>query len=388
MFCIFFLLTAPSSYCLENNTHKEITDFRIKLRRIQKGINTQENDILTTENEARNLLLEIEILDKKLADRQAKVQKFEKQIVHQHTLIKDKTSKLNEIRSKKRIAAEHLKKRIKAYYTLGNMGLLNVAFSTKGFPDLLQFHDAFNEMIKYDQHITQMYRKTIDSLERAKTALKLEESVLEDFMEQVIKEKKEIITTTNEKTNLLLHIKTQTKLHKQAIVEMQQVSDALSNALVALKNKTNIQEFKFSDNKGSLPPPVDGVIVTLFQQKSTNKLGISRKSSGITLEAVDGTKIKAVSEGSVIFSGYLRGYGNTIIIHHGYQYYSVTSRIEKLLVHQGDTVKAESIIGIMGDAATLFDRGLYFEIRHGKQPLDPILWLNPNRLSLPAEQSN
>ena len=243
-------------------------------------------------------------------------------------------------------------------------------------------------MIRYDQDIFEGYRETIDNLERVRKALSLEEELLQDFKEQVVKEKQKIIRTTDEKKNLLLHIRTQAKLNKQAIIEMQQTSEALSSALVALKKKTNAQEYRFSDNKGSLPPPVDGVIVTLFQQKKTNKLGISLKSTGIALEAPDGTKIKAVSEGSVVFSGYLRGYGNTVIIHHGYQYYSITSRIEKLLVREGDTVKPESVIGIMGDAATLFDGGLYFEIRHGKKPLDPILWLNPNRLSTPQERSN
>lgn len=385
---VFSFFLPQNSYGLESEINKEIIDFRDKLRRIEKGINTQERDIQRSENEERSLLLELEILDKRLAEQQVKLEEFEKRIVHQHTLIEEKTTKLNTIRSEKSYAADHLAKRIKAFYTMGEIGLLNVTFSTKAFPELLRFHDAFDEMIRYDQNMFEVYRKTISSLERAKTALNLEESVLQDFKDQVVKEKQEIIRTTSEKKNLLLHIRTQAKLNKQAIIEMQQTSEALSSALVALKKKTNSQEYRFSDNKGSLPPPVDGVIVTLFQQEKTNKLGVSRKSSGIALEAPDGTKIKAVSEGSVVFSGYLRGYGNTVIIHHGYQYYSVTSRIEKLLVRQGATVKPESIIGIMGDAATLFDGGLYFEIRHGKKPLDPILWLNPNRLSTPHERSN
>ncbi len=390
---LLFLLSfffPPLSFCIENNTSadQEITDFRNKLHRIQKGINSQENNLQKAENRERNLLLELEVLDKKLGEQQVKLDRYEEQIVNQHTLIEKKSSKLDEIYSQKDTAASHLGKRIKAYYTMGDIGLLNATFSAKTLPELLQFHDAFNEVIKYDQKIIAAYKKTINTLERTKAALTLEKSVLQDFMEQVVKEKKEIIRTTDEKKDLLIHIRTQAKLNKQAILEMQQVSDALSNALLALKNKSDVQEYRFFDNKGNLPPPVDGVIVTLFQQKNINKLGISRKSSGITLKAADGTKIRAISEGVVLFSGYLRGYGNTVIIHHGYQYYSVTSRIEKLLALQGDTVKAESVLGIMGDAATLFDGGLYLEIRHGKQPLDPLLWLDPNRLSIPEEKSN
>ncbi len=50
-------------------------------------------------------------------------------------------------------------------------------------------------------------------------------------------------------------------------------------------------------------------------------------------------------------------------------------------------MKTNDVIGIMGDTAMLFNEGLYFEIRHGKQSLDPLLWLNPNRLSTVHELS-
>ena len=89
-----------------------------------------------------------------------------------------------------------------------------------------------------------------------------------------------------------------------------------------------------------------------------------------------------MSDGEVTFSGYLRGFGNTVIIHHGFEYYTVTSRIEKILVKKGQKVKQGQSIGVMGDTATLFDEGLYFEIRHGSESEDPLLWLNPDKLTI------
>jgi len=168
---------------------------------------------------------------------------------------------------------------------------------------------------------------------------------------------------------------------------MQQASEDLTKSIVAIKSKNQVDDQGFLADKGNLRPPVDGVLVTLFQQEKVNKLGISRKSLGIELQAPDGTSIVAVGDGEVIFSGYLRGYGNTVIIHHGFQYYTVTSRIEKILVTKGQKIKREDTIGIMGGTATLFDDGIYFEIRHGSQSLDPLIWLNPNRLKTSHEHS-
>ncbi len=371
-----------------NNDKKDVSSFRIKIRRLQQGISTQESAIETTKKQERNLLHELEILDKRLAVQQTKLEGLEVRLTRQQHLIEKETATLKTINSEKSIVENHLQRRIKAYYTMGDIGLLNVTFSTQTLPELLQFHDAFDSLIKYDQDVIKVYRETINDLERAKETLTLEKSILQNFIDMVLEEKAEITQTKTDKESLLVHIRTQEKLHRQAIKEMTEASADLSETLVSIKHQNELLDQVFLINKGNHPPPVDGIIISLFQQEKINKLGISRKPPGISLRAVDGTKVKAISEGTVIFSGYLRGYGNTIIIHHGYQYYTVTSRIEKVLVGRGDTVKTEDIIGIMGDTATLFDEGLYFEIRHSKQSLDPLLWLNPNRLSAAEEQSD
>ena len=383
---LMFLLFCPLLSVIQVNAataveQKDVSSFRIKIRRLQEGILNQEDQIIETEIKERNILGELEILDKKLAQQQDKLKELEAKMQKQQSQIDREEMALSQTRNDKSIVEDHLKKRISAYYTMGDIGLLNVTFSAKTLPELLTFHDAFDTLIKYDQDVIKVYLETIKEIERTKNALDLEKSILQEFIKQTVEETEILEKTKTEKRILLTHVRTKAKLHKQAIEEMQQAAEHLSQSIVALKSQHNVSDQNFLANKGSLPPPVDGVLITLFQQEKTNKLGISRQSQGIELRAPDGTKIIAVAEGEVIFSGYLRGYGNTIIIYHGLQYYTVTSRIEKLLVNKGQKVKAEEPIGIMGDTAVLFDEGIYFEIRHGRQSLDPILWLNPNRLS-------
>lgn len=367
---------------------KAVSGFRIKIRRLQEGIIDQENQISETVMKERNILEEIENIDNKLIRHQARLRELEANVQKQQILIDKEELALTTVKDKKAIVEEHLKRRIAAYYTMGDIGLMNVTFSTQTLPELLTFHDAFDALIKYDQNVIKNYVETIKETERTKRSLDLEKTVLQEFIKQT-EEESEILEQTKEEKHLLLtHVRTKAKLHKQAIDEMQKASEELSRSIVSLKNKNQSSEQGLLANKGSLPPPVDGVIITLFQQEKTNKLGITRKSQGIELKASDGTQVVAVAEGEVIFSGYLRGYGNTIIIHHGLQYYTVTSRIEKLLVEKGQKIGAEKPIGIMGDTAILFDEGIYFEIRHGRQSMDPLVWLNPNRLSTQHEQSS
>lgn len=395
--CLIVAFTLLSWLCLPITTliaedsdvpeSKEVGSFRIKIRRLQQGIITKEDLITETEIKEQNILDELEVLDKKIIRQQEKLLELEGKMRQQQALIDRKEEALAKLRGDKSRVEEHLKKRIAAYYTMGDIGLLNVTFSTQTLPELLTFHDAFDVLIKYDQDVIRVYGETIKELERVKTALDLEKSVLQEFIDQAIAEKDILETAKTEKHILLTQVRTQTKLHKQAIEEMQRASDDLTKSIVAIKSKNQNEDQNFLADKGNLRPPVDGELVTLFQQEKVNKLGISRKSLGIELQAPDGTDIVAVSDGEVIFSGYLRGYGNTVIIHHGFQYYTVTARIEKILVTKGQKVKRDESIGIIGSTATLFDDGIYFEIRHSNQPLDPLIWLNPNRLRAATDQT-
>ena len=100
----------------------------------------------------------------------------------------------------------------------------------------------------------------------------------------------------------------------------------------------------------------------------------------------NGLEIKAVYDGKIIHSGYLRGYGNLIIIDHGQQYFSMISRIADIYIKENTRVKKGEIIGMTGESDKLFGEGLHFEIRRGSKPEDPLVWLKKN--SLPASPAD
>lgn len=50
--------------------------------------------------------------------------------------------------------------------------------------------------------------------------------------------------------------------------------------------------------------------------------------------------------------------------------------MEKIIVTEGQIVSDGNIIGTAGDIATLFNKGVYFEIRHDTEPIDPLDWIS------------
>jgi septal ring factor EnvC (AmiA/AmiB activator) len=385
-FCSNGICANEKAVVTKDAIQRDIEKNRIQIRRLQKGIREKQDQTEETAKVENNILQELENIDLRLQKQQQKVAELENQVLEQQILINIKQTEITSLQKDRDRVLSHLKKRIGAYYKMGKVGFLNVTFSSKSLPELLKFHDAYQTLIAYDQDVVVQYRYKIDELERARNAYALEKELLQGFITTTRNENRETDLIRDEKEKLLSHVRTQKHLHQQAIQEMEKASEDLSATLISLKSTEQNLEKTFANSKGKLPSPLTGKVITYFNQEKANKLGILRKSTGIAIKAPDGTKVEAIADGAVIFSGYLRGYGNTVIIHHGFQYYSVTSRLEKLQAKEGDSVKSGNIIGYLSDTATLIDDGLYFEIRHGKQSQDPLQWLDTRKLQLTEQQ--
>ncbi len=365
---------------------EKIEQNRIKIQRLQSGLETQKEGFERTQLQEKGILAELEDLDLQLFEMAERLQELKDRMDSQQILIATKEDELKAVRKKSLKVQQHMEKRVSAYYKLGKIDLINITFSTRTLPELLRFHDSFQDLIEYDQEVMKQYKQTIDELEAARRALKLEQGLLEEFITQANEKEEDIRQARQEKALLLERIANQAALHEQAIKEIREAKAELRASLLSLRKKEKLVDQGFLLNKGSHIPPVSGEVTSLFNEERKNQFGIKKKDPGIVIAAEDGAKIKAIYPGKVVYSGYLKGYGNTIIINHGYQYFTITSRIERMLAQKGSVVKRGSIIGIMGSTATILDNGLYFEIRHMDTSLDPLQWINSKTLTFAANQ--
>jgi len=114
--------------------------------------------------------------------------------------------------------------------------------------------------------------------------------------------------------------------------------------------------------------PTNGVLIAKFSSNgSLNK--------GIDIAGDLGQPVLAASDGSVVYAGSgLRGYGELVIIKHSDTYVSAYGHNRRLLVREGQQVKAGQTIAEMGSTGT--DRvKLHFEIRRQGKPVDPLEFL-------------
>jgi murein DD-endopeptidase MepM/ murein hydrolase activator NlpD len=101
-------------------------------------------------------------------------------------------------------------------------------------------------------------------------------------------------------------------------------------------------------------------------------------NDGINIAADRGTPIKAIEGGVVAYAGNeLRGYGNLVLVKHPDGLISAYAHCDELLVKKGDKIGSGQVIGRVGASGGVAEPQLHFELRRGKQPVDPRQFLGP-----------
>ncbi len=128
----------------------------------------------------------------------------------------------------------------------------------------------------------------------------------------------------------------------------------------------------FAQLKGGLRLPARGVV--------SNRFGSARQEGstwkGLFIRASAGSEVKAIAGGRVVFADWMRGFGNLMIVDHGSSYLSIYGNNDALLKQVGDNVRGGDTVASVGNSGGNPESGLYFELRHQGQPLDPLKWVN------------
>jgi septal ring factor EnvC (AmiA/AmiB activator) len=132
----------------------------------------------------------------------------------------------------------------------------------------------------------------------------------------------------------------------------------------------------FEQTRGKLPLPVAGTVTARFGAPRRGDAGASAPSwKGVFISATAGAEVRAVGSGQVVFSDWLRGFGNLLIVDHGGGYLSVYGNNETLLRAPGDRVAAGDAVALVGNTGGSETPGLYFELRFQGRPFDPLSWV-------------
>lgn len=133
----------------------------------------------------------------------------------------------------------------------------------------------------------------------------------------------------------------------------------------------NIKQASLSidKSKGQLPWPTKGRIAQKYSTKGANPV------RGVGFATSDGADVRSVHAGKVMFRDTMRGLGLVVVVQHGQDYFSVYAFLSDSSVSLGQTLNRGQVIGRSGYYPAINGNGLYFELRHHQNALNPEVWL-------------
>jgi len=141
---------------------------------------------------------------------------------------------------------------------------------------------------------------------------------------------------------------------------------------VVAKNETSIHQVKMMDDMPrtgqiSFIKPVSGHVISDYGAKPDGL-----HNDGINIKAARGDAIRAAEQGIVVYRGnQIEGYGNMVLIRHANGFLTAYAHMDKILVRKGDKVRRGQSIGTVGATGNVKTPQLHFEIRKGKDAIDP-----------------
>ncbi|MFW5998277.1 MAG: peptidoglycan DD-metalloendopeptidase family protein [Halanaerobiaceae bacterium] len=133
--------------------------------------------------------------------------------------------------------------------------------------------------------------------------------------------------------------------------------------------QTNSQSFELSKN--SLIWPVMGKISSNYGWR-THPIKKSKDfHNGLDIAVSLGTNIRAAAAGEVVHSGWLGGFGKTVIIDHGKEVTTLYGHNSRLVVSAGDKVNVGEVIAKAGSTGTSTGSHLHFEVQVEEDPVNP-----------------
>jgi len=207
--------------------------------------------------------------------------------------------------------------------------------------------------------------------------LKKDEKALKKLLIAIEESNKKRAIKLAEKKRLegLEKLKQQEELLKQQALAKQKTPEIIDNQqqVVAEKVKSKqapLKELKFAKMRGKLSWPIRGKITQNF---GSERIG-GTKWDGVLIQAREGTSVRSIASGHVVYADWLRGYGLLIIVNHGKDYMTLYAFNQSLYHKVGDNVKAGDVIAAVGLSGGRKQSGLYFGIRKKRKALNPTRW--------------
>jgi murein DD-endopeptidase MepM/ murein hydrolase activator NlpD len=367
-----------SAYDQKAEVDRKISGLReeIAAARAQEGTLTSEIQAATQRIEALGgdigaLSALIDELEVELSALRARLDELRGRIAIQ-------TREIEHLKEQYAIAMRHLEERLIELYQNEETDAFGILLQVQSLGDIVDQLEYFETIGRQDQALTTQLARLRDEMRitRERTRLtKVEvqeetDALAQKTAEQVaaraelVAQQEALAAARANRQSVLAGVRSSRADAQESLDDLQAESAALA---AQIRESSGGSTGGGSSSSGFIWP-VNGVVTSGFGWRW------GRMHEGIDIVAPTGTSIRAAAAGTVIYAGYMGGYGNIVIIDHGDGLSTAYAHQSAIYVGSG-SVSQGTVIGAVGSTGNSTGPHLHFEVRVNGSAVDPMGYL-------------
>ena len=315
------------------------------------------------------------VLEGTLASARSRLASLERTITAQ-------TTRLTRLRGQYDIALRRLERRVRDLYMTDGPDTLSFVLGTASFADLIDNLDLLGRIGRQDEEIAARVKHARDGVAEARrrtTVARTEAAHVEAVAESATNEQRGLVArlvasrdaltaAEREKRSTLSSIQSDRSDVLAEIEDLEAESEALAARIRAAQQQSSSSSAQVVGS-GQFSWPVSGSVTSGFGSRW------GRMHEGIDIAVGQGTPVHAAAAGTVIYAGWMEGYGNLVAIDHGNGLSTAYGHNSALACSVGQTVSAGQVIAYSGSTGHSTGPHVHFEVRVNGSPVDPLGYL-------------
>ena len=359
----------------------EMTEERERLEQLKKKIAETKKKATKAKKEHGSVLKNIEKLDKQLYRKKKERTRIDAQIKEKDQELASLGINIVDQEKNLQTHRDAVTARLRLLYMEGRTGYLKTLFTAETFANAINRMDYIGWVAQREHTLVRQFQEDLTTLQLLRDQQAHARETLLALQGETQHTIIEISGLKRKKRTVLVSLSKEKNTHERTVEDLQRSAEQVDSLLKALDQRFRLAQSKLRKTPGKLPSlgsflwPAKGKVVSFFGRQKHPTFDTYVNKKGIEIKAREGSPIRSVSAGKVVYADWLKGYGLVVIVDHTNGFYSLYAHASKLLVAEGNGVTMGQMIGHTGETGVTEDDTLYFELRKGTTPIDPLKWL-------------